>query len=208
MEILGKPLPALASQVVLGLVNGSFYAILSLGLAVIFGTLNIVNFAHGAFYMLGAFGAFFALTALGVNYWWALLLVPLGVGVIGVLVERGLLRWYAKCCNTPIGNTLPDHRQAFVGIIHSCLGHDRQAIERGFGPVTARLNTAAARGASVKMHGLFSTLVRIGAIILRGRIDGSYRQTPFFVAEVGTPVAIPKILPSQQREHLMKAIRA
>jgi branched-chain amino acid transport system permease protein len=93
MEIFGKPLPALASQIVLGLVNGSFYAILSLGLAVIFGTLNIVNFAHGAFYMLGAFGAFFALTALGVNYWWALLLVPLGVGVIGVLVERGLLRW-------------------------------------------------------------------------------------------------------------------
>jgi branched-chain amino acid transport system permease protein len=93
MEIFGKPLPALASQIVLGLVNGSFYAILSLGLAVIFGTLNIVNFAHGAFYMLGAFGAFFALTALGVNYWWSLLLVPLGVGLIGVLVERGLLRW-------------------------------------------------------------------------------------------------------------------
>ncbi|WP_046866052.1 branched-chain amino acid ABC transporter permease [Microvirga massiliensis] len=93
MEIFGKPLPALASQIVLGLVNGSFYAMLSLGLAVIFGTLNIVNFAHGAFYMLGAFGAFFALTALGVNYWWALLLVPLGVGLIGVLVERGLLRW-------------------------------------------------------------------------------------------------------------------
>lgn len=93
MEIFGKPLPALASQVMLGLVNGSFYAMLSLGLAVIFGTLNIVNFAHGAFYMLGAFGAFFALTVLGVNYWWALLLVPLGVGLIGVLVERGLLRW-------------------------------------------------------------------------------------------------------------------
>jgi branched-chain amino acid transport system permease protein len=93
MEIFGKPLPALASQIVLGLVNGSFYAILSLGLAVIFGTLNIVNFAHGAFYMLGAFGAFFALTVLGVNYWWALLLVPLGVGLVGILVERGLLRW-------------------------------------------------------------------------------------------------------------------
>jgi branched-chain amino acid transport system permease protein len=93
MEIFGKPLPALASQIVLGLVNGSFYAILSLGLAVIFGTLNFVNFAHGAFYMLGAFGAFFALTVLGVNYWWALLLVPLGVGLVGILVERGLLRW-------------------------------------------------------------------------------------------------------------------
>ena len=91
MEIFGRPLPALASQIVLGLVNGSFYAI-SLGLAVIFGTLNIVNFAHGAFYMLGAFGAYFALTALGINYWLALILVPLGVGLIGILVDRGLLR--------------------------------------------------------------------------------------------------------------------
>jgi branched-chain amino acid transport system permease protein len=93
MEIFGRPLPALASQIVLGLVNGSFYAMLSLGLAVIFGTLNIVNFAHGAFYMVGAFGAFFALTVLGINYWIALILVPLAVGLIGILVERGFLRW-------------------------------------------------------------------------------------------------------------------
>jgi branched-chain amino acid transport system permease protein len=93
MEIFGRPLPALASQIVLGLVNGSFYAMLSLGLAVIFGTLNIVNFAHGAFYMLGAFGAFFALSMLGLNYWLALVLVPLGVGLIGMVLERGFLRW-------------------------------------------------------------------------------------------------------------------
>ncbi|HEY8564094.1 MAG TPA: branched-chain amino acid ABC transporter permease [Beijerinckiaceae bacterium] len=92
MEIFGRPLPALASQVVLGLVNGSFYAMLSLGLAVIFGTLNIVNFAHGAFYMVGAFGAFFLLNELGLNYWVALFVVPLGVGIIGMAVERGLLR--------------------------------------------------------------------------------------------------------------------
>jgi branched-chain amino acid transport system permease protein len=93
MEIFGRPLPALASQIVLGLVNGSFYAMLSLGLAVIFGTLNIVNFAHGAFYMVGAFGAFFALSSLGLNYWVALIVVPLVVGLVGVLIERGLLRW-------------------------------------------------------------------------------------------------------------------
>ena len=92
MEIFGRPLPALASQVVLGLVNGSFYAMLSLGLAVIFGTLNIVNFAHGAFYMVGAFGAFFAFTVLGINYWIALIAVPLAVGALGILVERGLLK--------------------------------------------------------------------------------------------------------------------
>ncbi|HEY8381188.1 MAG TPA: branched-chain amino acid ABC transporter permease [Microvirga sp.] len=93
MEIFGVPLVALASQLVLGLVNGSFYAMLSLGLAVIFGTLNIVNFAHGAFYMLGAFGAFFALSTLGLNYWVALIVVPLAVGLIGILVDRGLLQW-------------------------------------------------------------------------------------------------------------------
>jgi branched-chain amino acid transport system permease protein len=93
MEIFGRPLPALASQILLGLVNGSFYAMLSLGLAVIFGTLNIVNFAHGAFYMVGAFGAFFALSTLGLNYWVALFLVPLVVGLIGIVVERGLLQW-------------------------------------------------------------------------------------------------------------------
>jgi branched-chain amino acid transport system permease protein len=92
MEIFGRPLPALASQVVLGLVNGSFYAMLSLGLAVIFGTLNIVNFAHGAFYMVGAFGAFLAFSELGINYWLALILVPLAVGAAGVLIERGLLK--------------------------------------------------------------------------------------------------------------------
>jgi branched-chain amino acid transport system permease protein len=92
MEIFGQPLPALASQVVLGLVNGSFYAMLSLGLAVIFGTLNIVNFAHGAFYMVGAFGAFFAFATLGLNYWIALIVVPLAVGAVGILIERGLLK--------------------------------------------------------------------------------------------------------------------
>jgi branched-chain amino acid transport system permease protein len=92
MEFFGHSFPALASQVVLGLVNGSFYAMLSLGLAVIFGTLNIVNFAHGAFYMVGAFGAFFAFAVLGINYWVALIVVPLAVGALGILIERGLLK--------------------------------------------------------------------------------------------------------------------
>src|ERR1700761_7127640 len=76
----------------LGLGNGSFYALLSLGLAVIFGLLGVVNFAHGAFYMLGAFAAYIGLQFLGVNYWFALLLAPLVVGLLGVLIERLLLR--------------------------------------------------------------------------------------------------------------------
>jgi len=91
--IFGVPIPALMGQLVLGLVNGSFYAMLSLGLAVIFGMLNIINFAHGALYMMGAMFAWMGAEYLGVSYWWSLLLVPLTVGVFGVIVERTMLQW-------------------------------------------------------------------------------------------------------------------
>jgi branched-chain amino acid transport system permease protein len=90
--VFGVPLPAILGQLMLGLVNGSFYALLSLGLAVIFGLLGVVNFAHGAFYMLGAFAAYVGLQYLGVNYWCALLLAPLAVGLLGIAVERLFLR--------------------------------------------------------------------------------------------------------------------
>ncbi|HZP87291.1 MAG TPA: branched-chain amino acid ABC transporter permease [Burkholderiales bacterium] len=95
-EIFGIPAQALLGQLLLGLVNGSFYAILSLGLAVIFGLLNIVNFAHGALYMMGAYVAWLGLELFGLNYWWALLLAPLIIGLFGVLIERALLRWLYK----------------------------------------------------------------------------------------------------------------
>jgi branched-chain amino acid transport system permease protein len=87
-EILGVPTQALFGQLLIGLINGSFYALLSLGLAVIFGLLNIINFTHGAQYMLGAFVAWLLLNKLGVGYWWALLIAPIAVGATGVLVER------------------------------------------------------------------------------------------------------------------------
>ncbi len=83
---------ALFGQLLIGLINGSFYALLSLGLAIIFGLLNVVNFAHGAQYMMGAFAAWMAMSYLGIGYWWALLLAPAAVGIIGVAVERLLLR--------------------------------------------------------------------------------------------------------------------
>lgn len=92
-EIFGIPTQALMGQLMLGLVNGSFYAMLSLGLAVIFGMLNIVNFAHGALYMVGAFFAWMLLNYAGVSYWVALLVAPIGVGLIGVLIEKTMLRW-------------------------------------------------------------------------------------------------------------------
>ncbi len=85
-------LPALFGQLLIGLINGSFYALLSLGLAVIFGMLHIVNFAHGAFYMMGAFAAYFLLQYAGINYWWALILSPIVIGAIGAVVEKLFLK--------------------------------------------------------------------------------------------------------------------
>ena len=91
-EIFGIPIQALFGQLMLGLVNGSFYAMLSLGLAVIFGLLGVVNFAHGALYMLGAYVAWFSMDRWGISYWWALLLGPLVVGAVGAVLERTLLK--------------------------------------------------------------------------------------------------------------------
>lgn len=90
--IFGVPAAAFFGQLLLGLINGAFYALLSLGLAIIFGLLKIINFAHGAQYMLGAFAAYLLLHMLGINYWAALFLAPLIVGTIGALIERYLLR--------------------------------------------------------------------------------------------------------------------
>ena len=90
-EIFGVPTQALFGQLLIGLINGSFYALLSLGLAVIFGLLNIINFTHGAQYMMGAFLAYFLLNKWGMGYWWALVLVPIAVGATGVIIERLML---------------------------------------------------------------------------------------------------------------------
>ena len=93
MEIFGVPHQALLGQLLLGLVNGSFYAMLSLGLAVIFRLLNIINFAHGAMYMMGAYAAWMLLESFQIGYWWSLLLAPLSVGAFGILIERVLMKW-------------------------------------------------------------------------------------------------------------------
>ena len=92
MTIFGVPLQALFGQLLIGLINGSFYALLSLGLSVIFGLLNIINFAHGALYMMGAFVAYFLLQYAGLGYWWALALSPIIVGIVGIVIERTALK--------------------------------------------------------------------------------------------------------------------
>ena len=98
-ELFGIPVPALLGQLMLGLVNGCFYAMLSLGLSIIFGMLNIINFAHGALYMMGAVFAWIALTQFGLSYWWSLLLVPLVIAIFGIVVERTMLRRLYKLDN-------------------------------------------------------------------------------------------------------------
>ncbi len=92
-ELIGIPPQVLFGQVMLGLINGAFYAMLSLGLAVIFGLLRIINFAHGALYMMGAFVAWFLLQYLGIGYWGALIITPIVVGLFGMVIERTMLRW-------------------------------------------------------------------------------------------------------------------
>jgi branched-chain amino acid transport system permease protein len=91
-SIFGVPTQALFGQLLIGLINGAFYAMLSLGLSVIFGLLNIINFAHGAQYMMGAFGAYFLLQWAGLGYWWALLVAPVVVGLVGIVLERTMLK--------------------------------------------------------------------------------------------------------------------
>ena len=96
MDIFGIPMAALMGQLLLGLVNGSFYAMLSLGLAVIFGLLNVINFAHGALYMMGAFLAWMGLNYFGVNYWVMLVAAPIMVAIFGIVIEKTMLRWLYK----------------------------------------------------------------------------------------------------------------
>jgi len=95
-ELFGVPTQALFGQLLIGLINGSFYALLSLGLAVIFGLLNIINFTHGAQYMMGAFVAWYLLNKVGLGYWWALVVAPIAVGIFGVIIERTMLKQLYK----------------------------------------------------------------------------------------------------------------
>jgi branched-chain amino acid transport system permease protein len=136
-EVFGIPVAAILGQLMLGLVNGSFYALLSLGLAVIFGLMGVVNFAHGAFYALGAFAALLGLQQFGINYWAALVLAPLAVGLIGVLVERLLLRHLRGL--SPLYGLLLTFGLALVieGTLHQLFG----ASGRSY-PVPAQLQGA------------------------------------------------------------------
>jgi len=176
-EIFGIPTAAILGQVMLGLVNGSFYALLSLGLAVIFGLMGVVNFAHGAFYALGAFAALLGLQHFGVNYWAALVLSPLLIGLLGILIERSLLRHLYRL--NPLYGLLLTFGIALTieGCLHQYFGASGQSY-----PVPAALRGALDLGFMILPTYrawviLFSVAVcfSVWFIIERTRLGGTLR---------------------------------
>lgn len=116
---------------------------------------------------------------------------------------KGLLRWYASCCKTPIGNTSRSAKTAYVGLVHTCLEGAGAPIERSFGPVTLRLNRESATGAvAQKSSGVFRSMLRFMGTMLGARVGGSYKRTPFFAADSGAPIVPPQVLSLAERERL------
>lgn len=123
------------------------------------------------------------------------------------LTEKGLLRWYARCCNTPIGNTTRNFKLSYVGLVHNCLESSGAPLDAAFGPVRMRVNTqSATRGRpSATPLATVAAVLRLMASIGRVRLDGSYRRTPFFDAQRGTPVVAPTVISSAERDRLRNA---
>ncbi|WP_299402213.1 DUF6151 family protein [Acaryochloris sp. IP29b_bin.148] len=123
------------------------------------------------------------------------------------LTESGLLRWYANCCNTPIGATLPSHTLSFMGVVHNCLKASGVKLDDICDSKGVNVNTANAKGdPKPKQTGQVKTILRNLRMILKARIDGSYQQTPFFEVDSGMPITNPKILNPQEYEDLMNSV--
>lgn len=115
------------------------------------------------------------------------------------LTDKGMLRWYASCCGTLIGNTPPDRKISFVGLIHSCLKGGGPSIDESFGPVTMRVGVKSALGTDKPTQsGLLGGVAKAVYIILRGRIGAAYRDSPFFNMQTGLPVAKPRVLTAEE----------
>jgi Family of unknown function (DUF6151) len=125
------------------------------------------------------------------------------------LTPNGLLRWYAMCCNTPIGNTLSNSKISFVGLVHNCLEGAGPELAESFGPVRAHVNTESTQGkVESSSLALVAVILRFIALVARARIDGSYRRSPFFAADSGEPIAVPRVLSLGERDQLMRAADA
>ncbi len=120
------------------------------------------------------------------------------------LTATGLLRWYAACCYTPIGNTPPNSKLPFIGLIHNCLSPAPASFDEAFGPVRMYVNTQSAIGEpKPKSMGFFAGTLRVMGMVLRSRLDGSYKQNPFFVSATGNPIVTPKVLDRQELQDLI-----
>lgn len=124
------------------------------------------------------------------------------------LSEKGLVRWYAKCCNTPIGNTLIDYRISFIGLVHTCLQTPEKSLDSSFGPVRIRSFTKGAKGGVVKSNPLamMGAILRLIAMVGGARITGTYKRTPLFSPDTGAPIATPKILSAAERAAVYKNV--
>lgn len=123
------------------------------------------------------------------------------------LTGTGILRWYARCCSTPIGNTPRDFKISHVGLVHTCLNDPSRTIENSFGPVRMRVNTKSAKGKPKTMPiSTVTSVLRFFGSLIRARLDSSYRSTPFFAPDRGTPVVPPKVLTNSERERVMNAV--
>jgi len=112
-----------------------------------------------------------------------------------------MLRWYASCCNTPIGNTLANFKISFIGLVHNCLETPGKPLQDSFGPIRARVNTKG--DTKPQAMGAGRIILWFIASVLRARIDGSYRQTPFFLIDKGTPIVSPRVLNGAERAGLV-----
>jgi Family of unknown function (DUF6151) len=124
------------------------------------------------------------------------------------LTANGLLRWYAACCNTPIGNTSPNFKISFIGLVHNCFSSSQDSLDRDFGPIRMHVHTKYAIGEQKpRSAGLFAGTLRIMGMVLRARLDGRYKLTPFFVPESGVPIVTPKVLSSQELKDVVDSVQ-
>jgi len=122
------------------------------------------------------------------------------------LSDKGMLRWYASCCNTPIGNTSRDFKVSHVGLLHNCLRDPSTSLDSAFGPVRMRVGMKSAKGTPKAMAASTTiSILRFMARLIRARLDGSYRKTSFFDPETGMPRVSPKVLTPDERARLMQA---
>jgi len=123
------------------------------------------------------------------------------------LTPNGLLRWYAACCDTPVGNTLASSKISFVGLVHNCLESGGPALAESFGPVRAHVNTQSTQGKVTSSSlALVAVILRFMALVARARIDGSYKLSPFFKRDTGEPIVTPAVLSPGERDNLLRIV--